>query len=125
MPFAETYAYPKDAEIGPSHPRTNDFKELFYVRWGRIYFDAFGGDDLNLKVVLNVYRSDDVCERFIVDTDWTNGKRVTRDFYIHPFSVKLGHVKTHHILVHRPYAKLLNSIRARIQIHRGWRLTDS
>ena len=98
MPFAEKYAFPTDAEIGGSIPRTNDFKELFYVRWGRIQFDVFRGDDLNLKVVLNVYRWDDVCERFVVDTDihyaeWNYQKRATRDFYIHPFSVKLGHIR--------------------------------
>ena len=102
MPIAEKYAFPTHAEIGTSIPRTNDFKEVFYVRWGRIHFDAFGGDDLNLKVVLNVYRSDDVCERFIIDTDWNDRKRVTRDFYIHPFSVKLGHVRriTFSFIVH-------------------------
>src|SRR5271157_6647391 len=60
MPIAEKYAFPTHAEIDTSIPRTNDFKEVFYVRWGRIHFDAFGGDDLNVKVVLNVYRSDDV-----------------------------------------------------------------
>ncbi len=69
MPFAERYAVPIDAEIGTSIPRTNDFKELYYVRWGSIRFDVFWGDELNLKVVLKVYRSDDTCERFIVDTD--------------------------------------------------------
>jgi hypothetical protein len=102
MPFAERYAFPTDAEIGASHSRTNDFKELFYVRWGRIHFDVFGGDDLNVKVVLNVYRSDDVCERFIIDTDWNNWKRATRDFYIRPFSVKLGHARriTFSFIVH-------------------------
>lgn len=107
MPFAEKYAFPTDAEIGGSIPRTNDFKELFYVRWGRIQFDVFRGDDLNLKVILNVYRSDDVCEQFIVDTDalhveWNHQKRTTRDFYIHPFSIKLGHIKrvTFSFLVH-------------------------
>ena len=84
-------------ELGTSIPRTNDFKELFYVRWGNIWFNVFWGPDLNLKVVLNVYRSCGVCERFIVDTDphdvhWDRHKRVTRDFYIHPFPAKLGHV---------------------------------
>ena len=102
MPIAEKYAFPTHAEIGTSIPRTNDFKEVFYVRWGRIHFAAFGGDDLNVKAVLNVYRSDDVCERFIIDTDWNNWKRATRDFYIHPFSVKLGHVRriTFSFIVH-------------------------
>ena len=59
MLFAERYAFPIDAEIGTSIPRTNDFKELFYVRWGSILFDVFWGDQLNLKVVLKMYRSDD------------------------------------------------------------------
>ena len=48
--------------------------------------------------MLNVYRSDDICERFIVDTDaqevqWNRHKRVTRDFYVHPFPQKLGHIR--------------------------------
>ena len=71
---------------------------MFYVRWGSIRFDAFWGDEFNLKVVLKVYRSDDTCERFIVDTDayqvqWNRHKRVTRDFYLHPFPLNLGHVR--------------------------------
>ena len=45
MPFAERYAFPIDAEIGTSIPRTNDFKELFYVRWGRIRFAVLWGDE--------------------------------------------------------------------------------
>ena len=99
MPFAERYAFPTEAEIGGSNiPRTNDFKELFYVRWGCIRFDVFWGGELNLKVVLRVYRSGDTCEEFIVDTDaydvqWNFHKRVTRDFYVHPLAMKLGHVK--------------------------------
>ena len=83
--------------LGTSIPRTNDFKELFYVRWANISFNVFWGHELNLKVVLNVYRSDSICERFIVDTDphyvqWDQHKRVTRDFYIHPFPAKSGAV---------------------------------
>jgi hypothetical protein len=96
MAFAEQYACPVDARLGTSIPRTNDFKELFFVRWGSIAFNAFWGTDLNIKVVLNVYRSDGVCERFIVDTDphdvhWDRHRRVTRDFYVHPFPARLGH----------------------------------
>jgi hypothetical protein len=98
MPFAEDYAFPTEAEIGGSIPRTNDFMELFYVRWGCIRFDAFWGPELNLKVVLKVYRDDGTCEQFIVDTDaydvqWNAHKRLSRDFYVHPFSMKLGPVK--------------------------------
>ncbi len=98
MSFAEHYAFPTEAEIGRgSIPRTNDFKELFYVRWGCVRFDVFWGAELNLKVVLKVYR-DHVCEQFIVDTEaydvrWNDHKRVTRDFYIHPFAMKLGHAQ--------------------------------
>jgi hypothetical protein len=51
MPFAEEYAFPTEAEIGDSIPRTNDFMELFHVRWGCIRFDVFWGPELNLKVV--------------------------------------------------------------------------
>ena len=96
MPFAERYAFPIDAEIGTSVPRSNDFKELFYVRWGRIRFDVLWGDQVNLKAVLKVCRSDDTCEHFIVDTDayhvqWNRHERVTRDFYVHPFPLKLDH----------------------------------
>ena len=103
MSFAEKYACPANAEIGPSFPRTNDFKEVFSLRWGKIQFDMFRGDELNLKVVLNVYRANDVCERFIVDTDAHHGKRVTRDFYINPLSGKLGNAKrvTFSFIIHR------------------------
>ena len=97
MAFAERYAFPIDARIGTSVPRTNDFKELFYVRWANIWFNVFWGQELNLKVVLNVYRSDGVCERFIVDTDphdvqWNRHKRATSDFFVHPSPLKLGHI---------------------------------
>ncbi len=97
MPYAEDYAFPAEAEIGGNIPRTNDFKELFYVRWGCIRFDVHWGAALNLKVVLRVYRSEGTCEQFIVDTDpydvqWNFHRRSTRDFYIHPFAVKLGYV---------------------------------
>ena len=99
MPFAERYVLPTNGELGDRNvPRTNDFRELFYVRWGCIRFDVFWGAELNLKVVLKVYRFDDTCEHFIVDTDaydvqWNFHKRATRDFYIHPFAKKLGWVK--------------------------------
>ena len=99
MSFAEHYAFPTVAKIGRGTiPRSNDFKESFYVRWGSIRFDAFWGSELNLKVVLKVYRHDHVCEQFIVDTDaydarWNSHKRITRDFYVHPFAMKLGHIK--------------------------------
>ena len=98
MPFAEHYAFPTAAEIGGrSIPRTNDFGELFYVRWCSLRFDVHWGSEINLKVVLKVYRPDHVCEHFLVDTDpydveWNHHRRVTRDFYVHPFAMKLGPV---------------------------------
>ncbi len=93
--YAETYAHPLDGELGPSVRASNDLKEAFYIRWGRVSFEIFRGLEANLKVVLKVYRTDGVCERFIVDTDpydinWSSHKRITRDFYVHPFPLKQG-----------------------------------
>ena len=97
MQFAEQLAFPTEAKLGRNHPRTNDFKDLFYVRRGVIRFDMFWGEELNLKVVLKVHRSDHTCEHFIVDTDaydvrWNQHRRVTRDFFVHPFPMKHGHI---------------------------------
>lgn len=97
MDFAEHYAVAIDGRLGMNFPRRNDFGELFYLRWGRIRFDVFWGREVNIKVVLKVYRTDNTCEHFVVDTDaydvqWNTHKRVTRDFYIHPFPVKHGRV---------------------------------
>ena len=55
------------------------------------------GQELNVKVLLKVYRSDGVVERFIVDTEprnvaWNYHQRVTRDFFVHPFPKGLGRV---------------------------------
>lgn len=98
MPYAEQYAFPTGVEIGRSVPRTNDFKELFHVRWCSVRFDVFWGAELNLKVVLRVYRTEEVCETYLVDTDavdveWNRHRRATRDFYVHPFPLKLGPVQ--------------------------------
>ena len=97
MEFAEKYALPRDGELGTYFPRKNDFQELFYLRWGRINFDVFWGVDVNIKVVLKVYREKHICEKFIVDTDpydirWNTHKCVTRDFYIHPVSKHHGRI---------------------------------
>ena len=95
MEFAEKYAIPVDGELGRSFRVLNEFKEIFYLRWGRIRFDANWGSGLNIKVVIKIYRSDGICEHFIVDTDpfdvkWNTHKRATRDFYIHPVPMKHG-----------------------------------
>ena len=97
MKFAEECAIPVAGELGTYFTKRNDLSELFYIRWGRIRFDVFWGVDVNVKVVLKVYRQYNSCELFLVDTDaydvqWSNHKRNTRDFYIHPFSLKLGRI---------------------------------
>ena len=94
--FAEQYATPISGQLANNSPRRNDFQELFYIRWGRIHFQVHRGLDVNIKVVLKVYRGD-VCEHYIVDTDpydihWNQHKRKTRDFYIHPFPQNLSGV---------------------------------
>jgi len=97
MKYAEGFANPVAGELGPHFSKTNDAMELFYLRWGRIYFDVFWGVDVNVKVILKVYREHNTCEYFIVDTEpyevgWNQHKRMTRDFYVHPFSAKLGRI---------------------------------
>lgn len=98
MNYAENYAVPVEGNLGTFFEKKNDLKEPFYIRWGSIRFDVFWGVNANVKVVLKVYREGNICEQFIVDTDpydiqWDRHKRVTRDFYIHPFPLKLGRVK--------------------------------
>ena len=72
-------------------------RSSFYLRWGKIRFDVNWGPDLNLKVLLKVYRASGVVEHFVVDTEarqaaWNYHQRVTRDFYVHPFPKHLGRV---------------------------------
>ena len=69
MEFAEQYATPTDAQLGTPFAKRNDFKELFYLRWGKLRFDVRWGSELNIKVLLKVYRSDGIVEHFMVDTD--------------------------------------------------------
>ncbi len=97
MSVAEDFAFPIEAQLGTTFPRRNDFGELFYLRWGKIRFEVNWGPELNIKVLLKVYRSDGVCEQFVVDTDarqvrWNGHQRVTRDFFVHPFPRDLGRV---------------------------------
>jgi len=97
MEFAEQYAIPIEGQLGPSFPRQNDFKETFSLRWGQIRFRVHWGVELNLKVILKVYREDGICERFVVDTDplqgdWNSHERLTRDFYVCPFPKLYGRV---------------------------------
>lgn len=95
MQFAEQYAIPRHGTLGGFFQRVNDFNEPFSLRWGKIEFDVFFGVQANVKVILKVYRDNNVCETYIVDTDafdvqWNRHKRCTRDFFILPFSAQFG-----------------------------------
>jgi hypothetical protein len=97
MEYAENFAVPVEAAMGAAFPRRTEFNELFYLRWGEIRFEVAWGAGVNLKVVLHVYRPNNVVERFIIDTDpfaieWNRHKRITRDFYLHPFPSTLGRI---------------------------------
>ncbi|WP_163337514.1 phosphatidylserine/phosphatidylglycerophosphate/cardiolipin synthase family protein [Desulfopila sp. IMCC35008] len=97
MQFAEKYVTPLAGELSPSRKRFNVFNEYFFIRNGTIRFQARADIFNNVKVILKVYRNDGVCESFIVDTDYYDvqqfeHKRVTRDFFIHPFPMNLGQV---------------------------------
>jgi hypothetical protein len=97
MEIAEHYARPVRGELGGSFARVNDFNHEFFVRWGKIDFELFYGDSVNLKIILKIFSNDGICETYIVDTDayeieWNHHKRSTRDFYIHPFSSSYGQV---------------------------------
>lgn len=97
MDTAEQYVLPRHGNLGGSFVRLNDFNEPFHLRRGQISFDLSFGVQLNLKVILRVYRESNTCETFIVDTDpydiqWNQHKRCTRDFYINPVSNSLGRV---------------------------------
>ncbi|MBW7886719.1 MAG: phospholipase D family protein, partial [Caldilineaceae bacterium] len=97
MEYAEQYAVPTYGQLGTPFKKRNDTREGFYLRWGRIRFEVAWGPELNIKVLLLVYRSDGIVERFVVDTDpyreeWNSHRRKTRDFFIHPFPKTYGRV---------------------------------
>ena len=97
MDIAEHYARPLRGEIGGSFARVNDFNHEFFVRWGKIEFECFQGDQVNLKIVLKAYSDNSICETYLIDTDvydveWDRHKRSSRDFYIHPYSETYGQV---------------------------------
>jgi hypothetical protein len=95
MQIAEDYVRPVRGELGGAFARVNDFNDEFFIRWGKIDFEVFQGEHVNLKVILKVYRNDGICETYVIDTDaydieWNRHSRSTRDFYIHPFSSNFG-----------------------------------
>lgn len=97
MPYAENYAVPFESELHSGFKRLNVFRESFFIRGGRVRFQVWADKWTNVKVILKVYRHDGTCESFIVDTDpyevqESQHKRVTRDFFIHPFPKKLGKI---------------------------------
>ena len=69
MEFAEQYAAPTEAYLGPLYPRRNEFQELFYLRWGRIRFRVEWGGEMNVKVVLKVFHEDGTFEQYLAHTD--------------------------------------------------------
>ena len=97
MQFAEQYARPVQGQLGGFFQRINDYRDSFDLRWGKIDFELFYGASANLKVILKVYRANNICETYIVDTDaydieWNRHKRGTRDFYIYPDSTYFGKI---------------------------------
>ncbi len=95
--FAEAYAAPVEGALGVCFSKRNDLGELFYLRWGMIRFDVFWGAELDIKVLLRVYRCGGTVESFLVDTDphgmqWNRHQRTTRDFFLHPFPRNLGRI---------------------------------
>jgi hypothetical protein len=93
--YAEQFVKPVHGQLGGFFPRVNDYNDSFNIRWGKIAFDVFFGVQVNVKVILKVYRDNAICETYIVDTDataiqWNYHKRTTRDFYILPHSTHFG-----------------------------------
>jgi len=93
--YAEQFAKPVHGNLGGFFSRANDYGHKFNIRWGKIEFDVFFGVQANVKVVLKVYRDNNICEKYIVDTDagniqWNHHKRYTRDFYLQPYSSHFG-----------------------------------
>ncbi|GFO71320.1 hypothetical protein BJAS_P0719 [Bathymodiolus japonicus methanotrophic gill symbiont] len=93
--IAEHFAKPVHGELGGSFARVNDFNHQFFLRWGKIDFEMYHGEQVNLKAILKVYRQHNICETYVVDTDaydikWNHHRRRTRDFYIHPYSNSFG-----------------------------------
>ncbi len=95
--FAEHYAQPTHGYLGSPYPRRNDFNDLFYLRWGQITFDVRWGVDMNVKVLMRVYREDGTCDQYTAHTDpvdvqWDWHRRRTRDLFIHPQHLHQGRV---------------------------------
>ena len=61
MEFAEQYATPTEAHLSATYARRNEFRELFFLRWGRLHFQVHWGVDTNVKVALKVYYEDGTC----------------------------------------------------------------
>ena len=97
MEFAEQYATPTEAYLSATYARRNEFRELFFLRWGRLHFQVHWGVDTNVKVALKVYYEDGTCAQYMVHTDpceveWNRHRRATRDMFIHPQTRDSGRV---------------------------------
>ena len=107
--FAEEFAYPLTAWIGPGYSRTNDLGDVFHLRNGCITFDVNWGVDLNIKVLVKVYYQDGTCNQYMVHTEpynvqWNHHQRATRDIFIHAQPMHQGAVtcvKFSYILHHQ------------------------
>ncbi|HBA83093.1 MAG TPA: phospholipase [Verrucomicrobia bacterium] len=109
MFFPENLATPTELFMGPLFLRRNEFKDVFFIRWGRICFDVAWGVSLNIKVIVKVFHEDGSCEQYMAHTEpydvkWNSHKRVTRDIFIHPNPARQGKitcVKFSYILHHQ------------------------
>ena len=124
MSVAEDFAFPIEAQLGTTFPRRNDFGELFYLRWGKIRFEVNWGPELNIKVLLKVYRSDGICELFIMDTDaaasaleWTSA--CDTRFLHSSLSSRSGSSHRGEVHLHRSPGRAFVPVATRIHLH-GW-----
>jgi hypothetical protein len=95
MHAAEQYARPLYGILGDFFEKVNDLNEPFSLRWGKLAFDVSLDVSANIKVIIHVYRDNNVRETYLVDTDPFDAregrhKRCTRDFYILPLSAQFG-----------------------------------
>lgn len=141
MQTAERYIQPTHAELGRFFEKANDFNDKFNLRWGKIEFDVQHGAQINLKILLRVYRQHGICESYLIDTDaydvqWNFHRRRSRDFFVLPNSPTLGeatvvkfafivHLNDRSIVSEREYlfmdaAQLQNGERQYRRINADW-----
>ena len=93
MEYAEQYALPVEGQLGTTFPRQNDFKEVFFLRWGKIRFDVQWGKELNVKVLLKINRGNQVAvpEQAVLDSGTRKQVFLVRgEGIFEPREVKVG-----------------------------------